>query len=373
MPIFRKGEFFNGPGGFAYGAQQALVIGPDHEEYRVVHEWSNDYDSSACNTYRHNICPNRPNTVIEGDVRELDIRGLNPIDAFIFGFPCNDFSIVGEQRGMDGQFGPLYTYGIKVLEHFRPSWFIAENVSGLQSANDGQAFIKILCDLSNAGYRLTPHLYKFEEYGIPQTRHRILIVGIRNDLNLQFAVPAPTHGPGREFPFVTAADALANIPDDAPNHEFTRHTQKVIEMLGHIPPGENAWFEGIPDHLRLNVAGARLSQIYRRLHPNLPSYTITGSGGGGTHGYHWAEPRALTNRERARIQTFPDEFVFLGGKEKVRQQIGMAVPPKAAKMIVEAVLKTFAHINYDHIAPRWNIDQILEQGQANVEEILVAT
>ena len=193
--------------------------------------------------------------------------------------------------------------------------------------------------MRDAGYTITPHLYKFEEYGVPQARHRIIIVGIRNDIDIEYRVPAPTHGPGREHPYVTASQALENIPEDASNHEFTRHTQKVIDMLNHIPPGQNAWYEGIPEPLRLNVKGAKLSQIYKRLNPDLPSYTITGSGGGGTHGYHWDEPRALTNRERARIQTFPDDFVFLGGKEKVRQQIGMAVPPKAAKVIVESILK----------------------------------
>ena len=101
--------------------------------------------------------------------------------------------------------------------------------------------------------------------------------------------------------------------------------------------------------MRLNVKSARLSQIYKRLHPDKPSYTITGSGGGGTHGYHWSENRALTNRERARIQTFPDDFVFVGSKESVRKQIGMAVPPRGAQAVVEAVLKTFAGISYDSI------------------------
>lgn len=102
----------------------------------------------------------------------------------------------------------------------------------------------------------------------------------------------------------------------------------------------------------MNVKGAKMSQIYKRLHPDKPSYTITGSGGGGTHVYHWAENRALTNRERARIQTFPDDFVFVGSKENIRKQIGMAVPPKAAQIIVEAILKTFAGVSYPSIEPK---------------------
>ena len=101
--------------------------------------------------------------------------------------------------------------------------------------------------------------------------------------------------------------------------------------------------------MQLNVKGAKISQIYKRLDPSKPSYTVTGSGGGGTHVYHWKENRALTNRERARLQTFPDSFVFSGSKESVRKQIGMAVPVLGAKIIFEAILKTFARTAYPYI------------------------
>ena len=103
--------------------------------------------------------------------------------------------------------------------------------------------------------------------------------------------------------------------------------------------------------MQLNVKGAKISQIYRRLDPTKPSYTVTGSGGGGTHVYHWSEPRALTNRERARLQTFPDDFIFYGSKESVRSQIGMAVPVEGAQIILEALLKTFALIKYPSVKP----------------------
>ncbi|MEQ6378238.1 DNA cytosine methyltransferase [Bacillaceae bacterium S4-13-58] len=365
--IFKKGEFFNGPGGLALGAKMARVVDENGQEYRVEHAWANDIDESACKTFIHNICPEKPESVINKDVRELDIDTLGNIDAFTFGFPCNDYSIVGEKKGLQGDYGPLYSYGVKVLKTYQPKWFVAENVSGLQSANEGQAFKKIMSELRDAGYKITPHLYKFEEYGIPQTRHRIIIVGIRNDLNLEYKVPAPTHGKGR-LPYKTVKEALENpsIKEDAHNNELTRHTQKVKDFLNCIPPGQNAWYEGIPEHLRLNVKGAKMSQIYRRLHPDVPSYTVTGSGGGGTHMYHWEEPRALTNRERARIQTFPDNFVFLGGKEKVRQQIGMAVPPMAAKIIIEAILKTFAGIEYESIDSKWSSEEFLVQVELNL-------
>lgn len=353
--IFKKGELFNGPGGLSLAAKNALVVHPNTgEEYRIEHVWSNDYDADACATFRKNICGNPEDPSVHcGPVQDLDIDSLEDIDCFAFGFPCNDYSQVGEKHGLNGKFGPLYSYGVKVLKKHQPKFFVAENVGGLQSANEGKAFIKILTELEECGYVLTPHLYKFELYGVPQARHRIIIVGIRNDLDAQgikFRVPAPLNTLDN---VKTSKEALTvpPIPSDALNHDYPKHTAKVKEMLSYIPPGENAWYMGIPEHLRLNVKGARMSSIYKRLDPNRPAYTVTGSGGGGTHMYHWEELRALTNRERARLQTFPDDFEFVGSKESVRKQIGMAVPPAGAQIVFEAILKTFAGLNYNSVDP----------------------
>lgn len=279
---------------------------------------------------------------------------LAPIDALAFGFPCNDYSVVGEQKGMDGIFGPLYSYGVKALKLFKPQWFLAENVGGLRNANEGKAFTKILAELREAGYTLTPNLYKFEDYGIPQARHRVIIVGIRNDLDVTYHVPSPAPYANVDN---TCRTAIENppIPKDAPNNELTKQSATVVKRLGYIKPGENAFTANLPPELKLNIKGARISQIYKRLDPTKPSYTVTGSGGGGTHIYHWSEPRALTNRERARLQTFPDTYVFEGSKENVRKQIGMAVPCRGAKIIFEAILKSFAGIEYKFEKP--NIDE----------------
>lgn len=350
--IFRLAELFCGPGGLSAGLILPKVKDKKGREYRVMPVWANDIDKDSCRTYARNIHGGESANVVCAPVESVDLNKVPEFDVLAFGFPCNDFSVVGEQKGFNGKYGPLYTYGVKAISIHNPKWFIAENVGGLQSANEGKAFEKIFHDLENAGkgYRLTAHLYKFEEYGVPQTRHRVVIVGIRKDFKLAFKVPAPLTN-GR---YITAREALESppIPDGAPNHEITQQAKIVIERLRHIPPGENAWYEELPEHLRLNVKSARMSQIYKRLHPDRPSYTITGSGGGGTHGYHWGEDRALTNRERARIQTFPDDFIFEGPKESVRRQIGMAVPPKGAQVITEAVLKTFAGVPYDWIPPK---------------------
>lgn len=340
---FRLGELFCGPGGLALAATTAKIQKP---EYKIIHKWANDYDLETCHTYTRNICPDDADSVIHGDVRKLDIEQLGDIDALVFGFPCNDFSVVGEQKGFEGVFGPLYTYGVKVLERYHPQWFLAENVGGLKSANDGHAFKQIQKDLKAAGYRLYPNLYKFEDYGVPQARHRVIIVGIRKDLPYVFKIPSTKQYKGVDNSCKTAIE-VPPIPDDAPNNEQTKQSAKVVERLTYIKPGQNAFTADIPEHLQLNVKGAKISQIYKRLDPQKPAYTVTGSGGGGTHIYHYAEPRALTNRERARLQTFPDDFVFDGSKESVRKQIGMAVPPQGAKIIFEAILKTFAGIEYE--------------------------
>jgi DNA (cytosine-5)-methyltransferase 1 len=348
--VFDLAELFSGPGGLALGATQASVSLND-TTYKVRSVWANDIDENTCKTYSKNLHSFQKGKVVNTPIQDLNFADIPHFDALAFGFPCNDFSLVGEQKGFDGKYGPLYSYGIKAIESHNPKWFIAENVSGLRSANDGKALFKILDELENAGlgYRVTPHLYKFEEYGVPQRRHRIVIIGIRSDLGLEFKVPAPTT---KDNP-LTAKEALESppIPSTATNNEKKKLSSRVTERLSYIPPGGNAWNDEIPEILRLNVKGAKLSNIYKRLHPNKPSYTVTGSGGGGTHVYHWEELRSLTNRERARLQSFPDDFIFEGTAESIRKQIGMAVPPTAAKQIIEAVLKTFAKIDYKYVEP----------------------
>ncbi len=390
-------ELFCGPGGLGSAAIKSFVKTKTGEEYFIEPVWANDIDQDTCYTYFKNIHKKNPDItpaedinkkVLCGDVRGVDFKKDVPdFHALAFGFPCNDFSIVGEQMGTKGNYGPLYTNGIRAINAKNPSWFLAENVGGLRNANEGQAFIKILCDMITAGkgYNLTVHLYKFEKYGVPQTRHRIIIVGIRKDVGKIFQVPKPT-----TIQPLSSKQAIETpkIPKKAKNQELTKQSSVVVERLKMLPPDKNAWFidellsldatsagmktlvsfyknhpeiiakvsdvdfesnESIRKKLksvRLSVKSARMSQIYRRLDPAKPAYTITGSGGGGTHVYHWSEDRALTNRERARLQTFDDNHEFIGSKESVRKQIGMAVPPKGAKIIFKAILNTMADIPY---------------------------
>ena len=340
---YRLGELFSGPGGMSLGAMMA-EFDDGTDVHKIVHQWASDYDKDSCQTYIKNICPNSPDTVYHCDVKDLDIPSLAPIDILAFGFPCNDFSIVGETKGMNGKFGMLYQYGVKVLNEHNPIAFVAENVSGIKGANGGKAWKKITADLEKAGkgYDLYVHHYYFEHYGVPQMRHRYIIVGLRKDLKLKFTHPEPTTKLNPRTCFEALHDP--EIPKNALHDEVRPLQSQVQERLSHIKPGDNAWSEDIPERLRLNVKGARLSNIYRRMNPDLPAYTITGSGGGGTHGYHWSENRSLTNREKARVQTFPDNYEFVGGATSVRKQIGMAVPPLGAKIIFESLLETLSNI-----------------------------
>lgn len=342
------GEMFSGPGGIGVALNRTKLDG-----FSFEHVWATDYDADTCRTYRENILRNSPNARCYcEDVRNLDIDTLPPVDGFLYGFPCNDFSLVGESKGLDGHFGGLFAYGVQYINRVNPLFFFAENVSGLGSANAGKAFKIILAALNNAGlygYTITANLYKFEDYGVPQARHRYILIGMRGDLGLEFKVPKPS---GR---WKSCREALEGIPPSAKNQEQTRQSRIVAERLSYIREGESVWQAEeagrLPEHLKLNVKGARLSQIYRRLDSSKPAYTVTGSGGGGTHVYHWSENRALTNRERARLQTFPDDFVFYGNKESVRRQIGMAVPCDGAQIILEALVKTLAGDPYEAAKP----------------------
>ena len=301
-----------------------------------------DIDPDGCRTIERNgvVAPER---VIVSDVRKLDYSALAPVDGLAFGFPCNDFSMIGERRGISGRHGDLYSFGVRGLGALDPMFFVAENVGGMASVNKSRDFFfkRIMADLEAAGrgYRVAKHLYRFEKYGVPQKRRRFVMVGFRSDLGMEFRHPRPN---GR---LRTAREALADIPDNASNNERMSQYPKVVERLMRIKPGQNAFTSDLPDHLRFKMRSkATISQIYRRLLPDEPAYTVTGSGGGGTYMHHWDEPRALTNRERARLQAFPDWYRFEGGRGSVRRQISMAVPPLGAKLVFEAVLESLMEL-----------------------------
>ena len=224
METFKLGELFAGAGGLAWGAVHADACG------KILPVWANDCDAATCATYRRNICPDAPDRMICCDVYNLNFDALTPIDAPAFGFPCNDFSIVGKRAGLNGKYGLLYDFGIIALKKFRPAWFVAENVSGLLSANNGVAKRKILRGFRDAGYKIFPHMYKFEDYGVPQTRHRIIVVGIRKEIDKSFRPPSSAPYVDKNIS-ARHAPECPPIPADAANHERTKQSPAVVKRL----------------------------------------------------------------------------------------------------------------------------------------------
>lgn len=315
-------SLFSGCGGMDLGFRQA--------GYQLI--WANDFDENACDTYRLNL----GNHIIHADIADLDLEDIPDCDLMIGGFPCQDFSMIWKRGGLKTDRGNLYKYFVKAVSIKRPKVFVAENVKGLLTANKGRAVSQIAEDFSKLGYEVDVDLYNFAEYGVPQTRERVFIVGVRSDIAWDFKKPKASHKKGG---FVSAGKALVGVKKVKTNNEHQNIAERTRELLKLIPEGGN--FSDIPKDHPLYVKGM-ISHVYRRLNRKRPSTTIIASGGGGTWGYHYSEPRPLTNRERARLFCYPDTFVFLGSITEVRRQIGNSVPPLAARHLAKSLMPAFS-------------------------------
>ena len=302
--------------------------------FKVV--WAIDSNQYACKTFSRNIA----DVIINDSIENIDIAQVPEAEICIGGFPCQDFSLIWKRPGLEGTRGNLYTYFLDFVNKKKPKAFVAENVKGLLSANNYQAIKQIISDFESLapGYLVKPKLYNFADYGVPQFRQRVLLVGIRMDTGFNFVHPQPEYGQNRKKPYRTAGEALKNVEAVLDNNKHHKIQTRTVEILNRIKPGGN--FADIPKDSPYYVKGM-ISHVYRRIHPDKPSSTIIAGGGGGTWGYHYLEPRSLTNRERARLQTFPDDFVFEGSTTEVRRQIGNAVPPQGIAAVVEALIPLF--------------------------------
>jgi DNA (cytosine-5)-methyltransferase 1 len=328
-------SLFSGAGGLDLGAESTSRV-------RVV--WANDNERWACETYRRNLGAH----IAEGDIHALDVPQV-PCDILLAGPPCQDFSQLWNHDGARTARGNLFREVARFLAEMKPAGFVLENVPGLLSANRGVAWTIVrhalrapasfLYRQPGVRYDLSAQVVDMADLGVPQHRERLLVLGVRRDLGIR---PPLIPQPAADA-HVSARDALEfpPIPDDAPNHERGLDSPDVVERLKLIPPGRN--YTVIPQDHPLFVKGL-ISHVYRRLDPDTPSYTVIANGGGGTHGYHYREPRRLSNRERARLQTFPDSFVFADGGPgrsaypRVRRQVGNAVPPRAAEIVASALV-----------------------------------
>lgn len=323
-------SLFSGCGGLDLGFEQC--------GYQTV--WANDFKHEACETFRRNI----GNVIVEGDIEQIDPytdTSIPDCDLILGGFPCQDFSIIWKQPGLNGSRGNLYKSFLRFVDAKKPKAFIAENVKGLLTANKKKAIQQIIEDFQeiSPGYLVKPHLYNFADYGVPEFRERVLIVGIRLDTGFHFEHPKPTHGKGEGLiPYVTSGEAIKDALNVPFNNERMNIAERTKQILSLIPEGGN--FTDIPKDSPYYVKGM-ISHVYRRLKLDEPSKTIIASGGGGTWGYHYPEPRPLTNRERARLQSFPDDFIFEGSIAEVRRQIGNAVPPVGVHAIACQLMPLF--------------------------------
>ena len=296
-------SLFSGAGGLDLG-----FIKAGHD---IV--WANDLYEDAVNTYRKNIGDH----IILADIQEIDARDIPDCDIVIGGFPCQGFSVANWNRHTDDERNVLYKQLIRVIKEKQPKFFLAENVKGLTNMEHGEVFKLVLEDFSSLGYRVKWKILNAADYGVPQTRLRVIITGVRNDVDFEYNYPQPTNDKDGKHglpKWITAGEALKDIPDpDQPNplknHEYSKYKLQFSNYIGH-----------------------------RRIDPDKPAPTATARGddkGGVVILPHPNGERRMSCRELATIQSFPLDFEFCGNRSSVYRQIGNAVPPKMAYAIAD--------------------------------------
>lgn len=294
-------SLFSGCGGMDLGFVGGFdFLGKEYQKTGFKIIWANEISPAACKTYRTNL----GDYIVEGDISK-EIENLpDTADVIIGGFPCQDISINGKMKGINGSRSSLYTYIVEAVKKVHPRVFVAENVGGLLLKTNSESYNKIMEDFGSLGYNVDCRLYHAEDYGVPQTRERVFIVGTRKDLP-GFIPPAPTT---HDAP-ITAKEALSDLED----HEEDK-------------PFSHIWS-------RANVSG---QQGNRRMVADRPGYTIRAECHGNIQ-FHYSLPRRISMREAARIQSFPDSFVFPCGLRDTERQIGNAVPPVLGWHVANAV------------------------------------
>lgn len=305
--------------------------------------WANDFDSDAQAVYRLNIGE------IDGrDIMSVGEEDIPDCDILTAGFPCQPFSNAGNRKGVHDSRGMLYKECLRIIEKKMPKVIVFENVKGLLSTKyiDGRKLVDVIVeDLSNMngiGYNVDYKLINASDYGVPQNRQRVLFIGIRKDLNIDFVFPEKIDKKG-----LTVGDIL-EIPNDVPNQVDWPLSPQAMEMIAYIPEG-GSWKDVPYEHLaprfrkiRDNMKKYHSPNFYRRFARNEICGTMTASAQPENCGIvHPIENRRFTIREVARIQTFPDDFIFIDDNMKnitaMYKVIGNAVPVKMANAIATAI------------------------------------
>ncbi|MDB2668778.1 DNA cytosine methyltransferase [Alphaproteobacteria bacterium] len=308
-------SLFSGCGG--------LDLGFINAGFNVV--WANDIFEDAASTYANNIGPH----ISTKNIAEVDIDEIPDCDGVIGGFPCQGFSVANTKRNISDERNKLYLEFVRIINGKKPKFFIAENVKGILSIGGGRVFPQIVKDFNKCGYVVRHHLFNLADYGVPQTRQRVILFGIREDLINKVSnvfPPPPTHAKELGLfvdlkKWVSCGEALSDIPEPSegsnlPNHSGSKYKLRFNGHLGH-----------------------------RYVDPNKPAPTITARGddkGGVVIIHHPNNQRRMTVRETATIQSFPLDFIFHGPNSSAYRQIGNAVPPLFAEKLAKNILDAFS-------------------------------
>jgi DNA (cytosine-5)-methyltransferase 1 len=334
----KLGSLFSGCGG--------LDLGFHNSGFQI--EWANDFDNDACSVYRQNL-----GDIIEEDITKLSLDNLKKVDVITGGFPCQPFSSAGNRLGVEDNRGNLFFETLRFVKKFKPKIVLFENVRGILSIKnkDGNKYIDDIVDIltnidNEVGYNVKYKLLLSSDYDVPQNRYRVIIVGVRKDLNQHFSFPEPIIQ--NDISNLTVSKIINNT-DNTLNNQHWEFSPQQKQMVQYITEG-GSWkdipYEVLPDRFRRirdNIKFYRSPNFYRRFARNEINGTITASAQPENCGIiHPLENRRYTIREIARIQSFPDDFKFDENKIVNNYKvIGNAVPPKMAEHIANQIKYQF--------------------------------
>jgi DNA (cytosine-5)-methyltransferase 1 len=295
-------SMFSGCGGMDLGFRGGFeIFGRRYRTLPFKTAWANDLNPEACKTYGRNL----GDEIHHGDVWELLDSMPQKADVIIGGFPCQDISVNGKRAGVNGARTGLYKAMVEAIDKIKPKVFVAENVKALLRQ---ESWLKqVLGDFRGLGYEVHYQLYRAADYGVPQTRERVLFVGTASGLR-PFTPPPPERNAST---WMTALEAIGDL-----------------EHLGESARINHIW----------SKANISPEQGNRRLVASRPGYTIRAECHGNIQ-FHYRLPRRISMREAARLQSFPDKFLFVSGLREIERQVGNAVPPVLAWHVANAVLK----------------------------------
>lgn len=323
-------ELFAGAGGLAIGLEKAGI------KCAAL----NEIDKWACETLRKN----RPDwNVLEGDIKSFDFKKYkNQVEIVTGGFPCQAFSYAGKKLGLEDARGTLFYEFARVVKEVNPQICIGENVKGLLSHEKGETLKGMISILDEIGYNVVPvKVLKAVHYNVPQKRERLILVGIRKDINIEYEYPKP-------YKLIyNLEDALKKgrlYDTDVPKSEGSKYPQHKKEVLDLVPP--KGYWRDLPLELQKDYMGKSFylgggkTGMARRIGWDEPSLTLTCSPAQKqTERCHPDETRPFTVREYARIQTFPDDWEFVGSVSQQYKQIGNAVPCNLGKEIGYSIIR----------------------------------